>query len=190
MKLNSKILKGLKQTVNPQQFSQQPVIEEPNKQSQVKQEQPKQKEAPIPVQLQPQPKKNEIDYSYMKLPALFNLLKVDSEFKQDNVNEFIKALNKEINNWTLKYHLSSVLIELINFTKNQLNLQFVFKGKEYPFVLTLNPNKIDSQFSIYSKLKKQDSYKDLTDEKDTTEVIDSDKNFLANIYNQILKAIQ
>lgn len=177
----------------------QPEVKEKEPQVKVQPQQPKQ-EPKKEIQLQ-QPEKqpnqepvNPIDLKNISIVKLYNTLKDkvasgNLEFIDEDAKALIGKLSEVLSKWSQQQKIDNMTLEFKERTSLTIEAVIVFKAKEYPIIITLNPDKADNKSKTYQDLVKAGGFKDLSNPEDQTEIKDETTNYVANGYIQILKQI-
>ena len=178
--------------VQPQQPKQEPKKE-------IQPQQPKQepKKEIQPQQPEKQPEQeltNPIDLENISIVKLYNTLKDkvvsdNLEFIDEDAKALIGKLSEVLSKWSQQQKIDNMTLEFKERTSLTIEAVIVFKSKEYPITITLNPDKADNKSKTYQDLVKAGGFKDLSNPEDQTEIKDETTNYVANGYIQILKQI-
>lgn len=203
MNLNEAIRKAWRKSVllkeEQEQVSKQ-VKAEPIAQPQVKEREPQVKSQPTQQpkkEVQPQEPNqpvNPIDLENISIVKLYNTLKDkvisgNLEFIDEDVKALIDKLSEVLSKWSQQQKIDNMTLEFKERTPLTIEAVIIFKAKEYPITITLNPDKADNKSKTYQDLVKAGGFKNLSDADDQTEVKDEITNYVANGYIQILKQI-
>ena len=206
MNLNEAIRKAWRKSVllkeEQEQTSKlvvQPEVKEKEPQIKVQPQQPKQEPK---KEIQPQqPEKqsdqepvNPINLENISIVKLYNTLKDkvasgNLEFIDEDVKALIGKLSEVLSKWSQQQKIDNMALEFKEWTPLTIEAVIVFKAKEYPIAITLNPDKADNKSKTYQDLVKAGGFKDLSNPEDQTEIKDETTNYVANGYIQILKQI-
>lgn len=206
MNLNEAIRKAWRKSVllkeEQEQASKpvvQPEVKEKEPQVKVQPQQPKQepKKEIQPQQPEKQPEQepvNPVDLENISIVKLYNTLKDkvvsdNLEFIDEDTKALISKLSEVLSKWSQQQKIDNMTLEFKERTLLTIEAVIVFKAKEYPITITLNPDKADNKSKTYQDLVKAGGFKNLSDADDQTEVKDETANYVANGYIQILKQI-
>lgn len=206
MNLNEAIRKAWRKSVllkeDQEQTSKpvvQPEVKEKEPQVKVQPQQPKQepKKEIQPQQPEKQPNQepvNPIDLKNISIVKLYNTLKDkvasdNLEFIDEDAKALIGKLSEVLSKWSQQQKIDNMTLEFKERTPLTIEAVIVFKTKEYPITITLNPDKADNKSKTYQDLVKAGGFKDLSNPEDQTEIKDETTNYVANGYIQILKQI-
>lgn len=206
MNLNEAIRKAWRKSVllkeEQEQASKpvvQPEVKEKEPQIKVQPQQPKQepKKEIWPQQSEKQPEQepvNPIDLENVSIVKLYNTVKDkvasgNLEFIDEDTKALIGKLSEVLSKWSQQQKIDNMTLEFKERTPLTIEAVIVFKAKEYPITITLNPDKADNKSKVYQDLVKVGGFKDLSDADDQTEVKDETTNYVANGFVQILKQI-
>lgn len=177
----------------------QPEVKEKEPQVKVQPQQPKQepKKEIQPQQPEKQPEQeltNPIDLENISIVKLYNTLKDkvvsdNLEFIDEDAKALIGKLSEVLSKWSQQQKIDNMTLEFKERTPLTIEAVIVFKSKEYPITITLNPDKADNKSKTYQDLVKAGGFKDLSNPEDQTEIKDETTNYVANGYIQILKQI-
>lgn len=177
----------------------QPEVKEKEPQVKVQPQQPKQepKKEIQPQQPEKQPEQeltNPIDLENISIVKLYNTLKDkvisdNLEFIDEDAKALISKLSEVLSKWSQQQKIDNMTLEFKERTPLTIEAIIVFKSKEYPITITLNPDKADNKSKTYQDLVKAGGFKDLSNPEDQTEIKDETTNYVANGYIQILKQI-
>ena len=177
----------------------QPEVKEKEPQVKVQPQQPKQepKKEIQPQQPEKQPEQeltNPIDLENISIVKLYNTLKDkvvsdNLEFIDEDAKALIGKLSEVLSKWSQQQKIDNMTLEFKERTSLTIEAVIVFKSKEYPITITLNPDKADNKSKTYQDLVKAGGFKDLSNPEDQTEIKDETTNYVANGYIQILKQI-
>lgn len=177
----------------------QPEVKEKEPQVKVQPQQPKQepKKEIQPQQPEKQPEQeltNPIDLENISIVKLYNTLKDkvvsdNLEFIDEDAKALIGKLSEVLSKWSQQQKIDNMTLEFKERTPLTIEAIIVFKSKEYPITITLNPDKADNKSKTYQDLVKAGGFKDLSNPEDQTEIKDETTNYVANGYIQILKQI-
>lgn len=206
MNLNEAIRKAWRKSVllkeEQEQTSKpvvQPEVKEKEPQIKVQPQQPKQepKKEIQPQQPEKQPDQepvNPVDLENISIVKLYNTLKDkiasdNLEFIDEDTKALIGKLSEVLSKWSQQQKIDNMALEFKERTPFTIEAVIVFKAKEYPITITLNPDKVDNKSKTYQDLVKAGGFKDLSNPEDQTEIKDETINYVANGYIQILKQI-
>lgn len=206
MNLNEAIRKAWRKSVllkeEQEQTSKpvvQPEVKEKEPQIKVQPQQPKQepKKEIQPQQPEKQPNQepvNPVDLENISIVKLYNTLKDkiasgNLEFIDEDTKALIGKLSEVLSKWSQQQKIDNMALEFKERTPFTIEAVIVFKAKEYPITITLNPDKVDNKSKTYQDLVKAGGFKDLSNPEDQTEIKDETINYVANGYIQILKQI-
>lgn len=177
----------------------QPEVKEKEPQVKVQPQQPKQepKKEIQPQQPEKQPEQepvNPVDLENISIVKLYNTLKDkvasgNLEFIDEDAKALIGKLSEVLSKWSQQQKIDNMALEFKELTPLTIEAVIVFKAKEYPITITLNPDKADNKSKTYQDLVKAGGFKDLSNPEDQTEIKDETVNYVANGYIQILKQI-
>lgn len=177
----------------------QPEVKEKEPQVKVQPQQPKQepKKEIQPQQPEKQPEQeltNPIDLENISIVKLYNTLKDkvvsdNLEFIDEDAKALIGKVSEVLSKWSQQQKIDNMTLEFKERTPLTIEAVIVFKSKEYPITITLNPDKADNKSKTYQDLVKAGGFKDLSNPEDQTEIKDETTNYVANGYIQILKQI-
>lgn len=177
----------------------QPEVKEKEPQIKVQPQQPKQepKKEIQPQQPEKQPNQepvNPVDLENISIVKLYNTLKDkiasdNLEFIDEDAKALIGKLSEVLSKWSQQQKIDNMALEFKERTPFTIEAVIVFKAKEYPITITLNPDKADNKSKTYQDLVKAGGFKDLSNPEDQTEIKDETINYVANGYIQILKQI-
>lgn len=177
----------------------QPEVKEKEPQIKVQPQQPKQepKKEIQPQQPEKQPNQepvNPVDLENISIVKLYNTLKDkvasgNLEFIDEDAKALIGKLSEVLSKWSQQQKIDNMALEFKEWTPLTIEAVIVFKAKEYPITITLNPDKVDNMCKTYQDLVRAGEFKDLSNPEDQTEIKDETINYVANGYIQILKQI-
>ena len=177
----------------------QPEVKEKEPQVKVQPQQPKQepKKEIQPQQPEKQPNQepvNPVDLENISIVKLYNTLKDkvvsdNLEFIDEDAKALIGKLSEVLSKWSQQQKIDNMALEFKERTPLTIEAVIVFKAKEYPITITLNPDKVDNMCKTYQDLVRAGEFKDLSNPEDQTEIKDETINYVANGYIQILKQI-
>lgn len=206
MNLNEAIRKAWRKSVllkEEQEQTSKPVVqpEVKEKEPQVKVQPQQHKQEPKkeiqPQQPEKQPEQepvNPVDLENISIVKLYNTLKdkvasSNLEFINEDAKALIGKLSEVLSKWSQQQKIDNMTLEFKERTPLTIEAVIVFKAKEYPITITLNPDKVDNKSKTYQDLVKAGGFKDLSNPEDQTEIKDETVNYVANGYIQILKQI-
>ncbi len=203
MKISKIFLQQWAKSVELMEAQQEQVADVQTQVQQKPEEQEQQQKPQVQVQPEPQPDpevqpqpENPTDYSHLDIRKLYKQILAEiRDGNQEWLQADIDALtNKFIDfaaKWAARNKIDTIKLEYSNFDGKNLNFDFVFKGKDYPFQISANYEKGITKFATLDKLAKDKCFKSFTDKTDDTEVPADreDENYLANLFNEIRKLL-